>query len=211
MDMMGQNTPSDPAAPVDPSATSDAKPGFFKTTAGRVVLILGAVMLLLSALAVVGVLIFVFWFSNAVEDATIEVVPTTPDGSVAPADSTAAEAVPTEPADVPVSEVFTFRDIFTPLVKPVEVSTDGGTDTGTGTDTDTDTDVSADTLYLQEIASEDGIPVAVLQWNGQTYRLEEGETIPDSPWQVLSIGSSSVVMLYGSEQVTISVGQGISK
>ena len=51
----------------------------------------------------------------------------------------------------------------------------------------------------------------MLSWNGQTYTLAEGESIPNTPWQVLEINSSTVVMLYGDARITLSVGVGISK
>jgi hypothetical protein len=215
MDMMGQNTPADPAAPVQPPEDANGKKGFLSTTAGKAVLIVGAVVLLLSALGVVGMLLLGYLFTSSVEDAIESQgqVPVT-DQSAAPATGEPEDVIQ-EPSDVPLNEIFSFRDIFDPLVEPLPP--DDGSDTGTGTDVDGDTDgdadadVSTDTLYLQDITSEDGIPIAVLELNGETYRLEEGQSIPDTPWQVLSIGTSSVVMLYGDTQVTLSIGQGIAK
>ncbi len=63
------------------------------------------------------------------------------------------------------------------------------------------------------VSTVDGEPVAELVWNGQTYTLSEGESIPNSPWKVLSIDTTNgtVVMLYGDSRVTLTVGQGISK
>ena len=38
-----------------------------------------------------------------------------------------------------------------------------------------------------------------------------GDPIADTPWKVVSIGDTSVVMLYGDTQVTLTTGQGLSK
>ena len=56
-----------------------------------------------------------------------------------------------------------------------------------------------------------GEKVATFIWNGQTYVLSEGESIPDSPWKVLEINDDSVVMLFGDTRVTLSTGQGLTK
>ncbi len=48
-------------------------------------------------------------------------------------------------------------------------------------------------------------------WNGTTYTAGAGEVIGSSPWKVVEVGTDSVVMLYGDTQVTLSLGQGISK
>ncbi len=51
----------------------------------------------------------------------------------------------------------------------------------------------------------------VFVWNGVTYTEGAGGTIDSSPWKVLEVNSDSVVMLYGDTQVTLTVGQGVSK
>jgi type IV pilus biogenesis protein PilP len=73
------------------------------------------------------------------------------------------------------------------------------------------TPTTANTLYLNDIVTENGVPRAVLMLNGTTYRLAAGERIPGTPWQVLRIGTTQVTMLYGDTQVTLSVGQGKAK
>lgn len=115
-----------------------------------------------------------------------------------------------EPAPpVANDRVFTFRDIFQPLLKPL-VTTDTTDPTVTPTP-DTVTPTAPDVLYLQNVVTEDGVLKAVLLLNGETYTLASGEVIPGTPWQVLSVSSTSVTMLYGDKQVTLTVGQGISK
>ena len=44
-----------------------------------------------------------------------------------------------------------------------------------------------------------------------TYIAGAGEQLGDSPWEVISVDSNSAVVLYGDEQVTLVVGQEITK
>ena len=104
-----------------------------------------------------------------------------------------------------MSATFTFRNVFAPSIKPPVPAAEETTSTATGS-----TD-SPDTLYLTDIVSTDSGRNAVFVWNGTTYTLPEGGTIPGTPWKVVSIGTDSVVMLYGDSQVTLTLGQGISK
>ena len=48
-------------------------------------------------------------------------------------------------------------------------------------------------------------------WDKTEYTLSEGESIPSSPWKVLEIRTDDVVMLFGDQQVVLSIGQGINK
>ncbi|MEN6430787.1 MAG: hypothetical protein ABFC80_08140, partial [Coriobacteriales bacterium] len=123
--------------------------------------------------------------------------------------TTTAEAAQPAP-EVPLDEVFTFRDIFDPLIKPLEES---ATPTASP-DSTSAPDVSeyaADTLYLLSISTVGGSPTALMMWDQKSYTLSEGDSIPGTPWKVLSIGDDSVVMLYGDQQVVLTVGQGIQK
>lgn len=112
-----------------------------------------------------------------------------------------------EPEDVALDEVFTFRDIFVPLVKPEVVSQTSSETSAPGPTPQT----SSNTILLQDITVENGERTVVLVWNGQTFNAHVGDTISDSPWKVLEIRADSVVMLYGDTQVVLSVGQAVSK
>ena len=181
---------------------------------------------------VVGALLFVFVVaaaavlfllfsqsSSAPSGSDVAAAPAAPGGELAQATTPAPEAadVPAEPAQVPLTEVFTFRDIFESLVTPASTtgsSGDAGTTTTPGGDSGTDgngSGASANSILLQDITVENGEPTAVIVWEGQTYNAQEGDQIGDSPWQVLDIRESSVVMLYGDTQVVLSVGQQVSK
>jgi len=56
----------------------------------------------------------------------------------------------------------------------------------------------------------DGEPAAVLVLDGQTYTIKAGESIPGTPWKVMSISGQTVQLQYGDVPVTLSVGQGIT-
>lgn len=126
--------------------------------------------------------------------------------------ATTTAAAADAPAQVPLTEVFTFRDIFEPLIKPVSTSTNTDSNpTTSSAGNDNGSGASANSILLQDVTVEDGVPTAVVVWEGETYHVQEGDQIDGSPWQVLDIQDSSVVMLYGDTQVVLSVGQQVSK
>lgn len=199
--MVDDLTPQNAAPTGDPMLDADTKPGFFKTSAGRIVLIVGAVLGFLAVAGIAVAVVMTFFLGNAMEDALTTGTTTT---TSQPASGT-VEAEPVEPDEIPLSDIFTFRDVFEPLVKPAPVSEE----TSASGETSGTVEGEAGTLYLQNIVVEDGVSKAVLQYNGTIYTLPQGGVIPGTPWQVLSIGSTSVVMLYGDSQISLSVGQGI--
>ncbi len=194
----------------------EAKKSFFSTTAGKVVAIGGAVVALLTILGMVGTAVFVFVIGNRMEDAlreTIERVQETPPASQVVTGTTDGEA--SEPKTVPYTEVFTFRDIFEPLLEadPEPSDTTTGSATGGSTSTTTTSEPSGrepGVLYLDEIL-DDADPQAVFTLDSQTYTAGEGQRLGTTPWQVLSIEGDTVVMLYGDDRVSLTVGEGASK
>lgn len=164
----------------------------------------------LAVLAVIGgiaaaLMTFVFQAPSEVEVRTPGAA--TPQQSSTATTQAAASAKPA--AAVANDEVFTFRDIFKPLAgKSVTTTT---TATENTIDTIDMSEYAADTLYLVSIGSDSGTPYASMVWNSKTYKLSEGDAIPNTPWKVLTIRTSDVIMLYGDQQVVLSVGQGISK
>ncbi len=190
------------------------KPGFLSTTAGKIVaIVVGLGVLGIIAGIAVAIVLFVFG-SQAVdnlEDQLGEATITESTESDSDGVAAQAEAPATEVAN---SEVFTFRDIFVPLLKPLPdetTTTTTGTTTTSTSETDTVTPTANNTLYLDGVVTQNGVMMAVLRYNGASYTLGPGGAIPNSPWQVLRVSSSSVTMLYGDVQVTLSVGQGITK
>ncbi len=207
-------TPFDPTAPQAPAAKPGIR-GFLNSRAGKLIVGGAAVVLIVGILGIIGL-----GFFGATDDGSDVAVTTT-----APSGGGTSTQAPTEavdikvPEDVEFDDVFTYRDVFVPTVVLTTnpTTTDGTTaNSSTGGTTSSTTNTAAqssadNTLVLQDIATEDGEPVAVLAWNGETYTLAEGESIPDTPWQVLEIRESTVVMLYGDQSITLSVGVGISK
>lgn len=182
-------------------------------------LIVGAVVGLLAVAGIVAAAVFFFVLNGADEPAVQDPAVVTP---IPPQTD---EEAPVEPPQVSLRRVFTFRDVFSPLIQPLPepVETDAPTLGPDGqpiapspTDPSDPTDpgdpgvtLPPNTLFLRDVVSADGVPAAVLHLDGQTHTLVEGAEIPGTPWRVLSIRGSSVVMLYGDVQVTLSVGQGV--
>ena len=215
-------TPQDPiGTPTDPVGSDsetllpdevEKKRGFFSSPTGKIVGIIAAALIVLGILGVLAVSVYSFMFVNDAQKAIQAGMESAVSTGAATASGEATEAVPVEPDAVALNTIFTFRDIFDPLVKqPPESTETSGSTENTSTEGKLSADVSEGTLYLQSIVTEDGVPKAVLLWNGDEYRLAEGESIPGTPWEVRTINDSSVVMLYGDQQVTLSVGQGTSK
>lgn len=134
----------------------------------------------------------------------------TPGGST-PGKTSAPSGQPPQATDeaapaVSNAEVFTFRDIFEPLLKPLPKPP-----APSDNETDTATPSTPGTLYLNDIITDDGVLKAVLELDDQTYTLAAGGTITGTPWKVLKVTSTQVTMLYGDTQVTLTIGQGITK
>lgn len=216
------NVPAAPAGPQPEAAAPVPKRGFLSTT-------LGKVLLAVVALSVLGALVFaavlVFLGGQLFRVAKDQVGEAVSQGAViatatatADADEVAAENRET----VPVADFFTFRNPFVPTVRPsVEASpTDGTTDGSTDGSDDGSSDgtatidpgsVPANTLALVSIDTVDSELQGTFIWNGTVYEAGEGETLGDTPWKVLRLTETSAVMLYGDNEVTLSVGQGITK
>ena len=194
----------------DAPASDQAKKGFFATQSGRIVgIVIGLGVLGIVAGIAIAIVLFVLGGDTGADDG-VQVQPQQPAASETGGENTPALALAQASAEVPNSEVFTFRNIFTPLLKEVESSTD--TSTTDDADDDDVTPTTAGTLYLNDIITEDGELKAVLELDDETYTLGVGEAIPNSPWEVLRITSTTVTMLYGEEvQVSLAIGQGITK
>jgi len=197
-----QNSVDPAAAPGEPVAVP-AKGGFLGTTTGK--LVIGGVALLL-VLGAIGAAVAYFFMSGAV-DGSVQVT-TPPQSTSSASGSITSTETPVNPAERSLASTFTFRNVFAPSVKATFETT---ATTASSATSGTVPNVPRNTLLLQDIVSQDGKPVAVFVWNGETYSVNEGERVGDSPWKVVQINSDSVLMLYGDSQVTLSVGQGVSK
>jgi len=187
----------------------EKKPGLFSTPTGRIVgIVVGLGVLGIIVGVAIAIVMFVF-ADKAVDELQTEILEQTQtDTGSTTSTETVVAAGPA--AEIPNSQLFTFRNIFEPLLKPIEEVTTTPSSTTTATP-DTDTPDTANVLYLDGVVTEEGIMKAVLRYNGATYTLGPGESIPNTPWAVLRVSSTSVTMLYGDIQVTLAVGQGITK
>lgn len=183
------------------------KTGFFSTPNGRVV----AVVIGICVVAIVaGIAVAIVGSSlggREAEEAGTQPAPASP--SATATRSAAASAAPMP--EVSNSEIFTFRDIFEPLIKPLPKEPTSAVSATATTAPDTATPEAKGALYLVGVLTEDGVMKAQLRLDGKTYTLAEGEPIEGTPWQVFRVTSTSVTMLYGDQRVTLAVGQGISK
>lgn len=203
-DELNSAMPSGPPAPVPPAV----QPAPRSKGPGRiVVLVIALGVLAIVAGIVVAIVLFVLGGEPAdqveVRVGESQTEAAAQSGTTQPVPSATEQASP----EVANAEVFTFRDIFEPLLKPIPAPTTSN-DT---TETDDGTPTASDTLYLNDIVTEDGVLKAVLELDGQTYTLAAGEAIPGTPWEVLRVTDTQVTMLYGDTQVTLTIGQGITK
>jgi len=162
--------------------------------------------------AIIGVVVYVLLSTQNVVQ-----TPVTPQVPIATVPSTSATGSATSTGVVPPVADVTNRDIFTPrnpfeVIKPPKIGSATASTTSTSTSTSTSSSSSdSTTLTLKDITSVDGEKAAVVRLGGTTYTVKKGETVGTSSWKVVSIGTSSVVFLYGDDRVTISLGQGTSK
>lgn len=206
---MADQLPDAPMAPQDPAAQPD--PAAAATQKNRSVTLLIA----LGSLAIiVGVIValVVFVFSKPSSTSTAPSSPAVSTGTASKGTTATAESK--EPAaEVANSEVFTFRDIFKPLLSKATSATASATGTPSSSSSSTATSGTSTpgTLYLTDISSENGAYAGTFVLDGKTYKLGNGKQVGSTPWQVVTLSSGSAVMLYGDTRVTITVGQGISK
>jgi len=198
------NAPVQPPESGAPAPGAKSSSGFLATTTGKIVV---GVVALLVLLAIAGAIVVMFasgGVAGLLNSGTVTVKSKTVTASVTTT-SAAGTAPVLEPSQKPLTSSFTFRNVFAPSIKaPVAPSAETSSSTSGSTN-------SPDTLYLIDIVSADGVMKGVFVWNGVTYTEGAGGTIDSSPWKVLEVNSDSVVMLYGDTQVTLTVGQGVSK
>lgn len=197
------NNSTDPQAP--PTSETGGKPSFLKSPAGIIVAVVVVALLLVAA----GLAVYLFLFSSGSGGDAPPTVRTITTGTAKPGSAGASatlELPVTEPQERPLESTFSFRNIFAPTVKRPTPFVPPSSSTSTSS-----LDVPADTLYLVSIDEVDGERKATFIWNDETYQLAEGDGIAGTPWKVLDIRSDSVVMLYGDTEVTLTVGQGLSK
>lgn len=186
------------------------KAGLLSSARGRVTIIVAAIALFV---VIAGAAAYAVWLflGQAVDEAEVQLETALQTQSESVTQVEDVKVVPTEPDPVNLKSVFAIpRNIFLPLAEaPDEDEETTATADGTASST---TSVSSGTLYLRGItAFADGHFEIDAVYGDTSYSLEEGERIPNTPWQVLSIGADSVVMLFGDTQVTLTAGQSVTK
>lgn len=205
VDNMGFSQPGETVTATD---SASKKASFLSTTNGK--LIVGGVIVLLIAVGVAAALFLPQLLGGGSDDqSTGKVTKGASATKGAVLTSGTAEAVPVNPADKPLTDTYTMRDIFEPTIKAPTTTTP--TQTIPGDTTSGSTSTTSNTLYLQSVATVNGVLVGTFTWNGQTYTAGEGDALGTTPWKVLTLSTGSAVMLYGDTRVTVSVGQGVTK
>ncbi len=194
-----------------PDADDPLAPPLDPETGGRktnVAVVVAAVLGFLVIAGLAAAAVFVFVLRDTVPDLVVDQVPP-PAEATSTVDPVLGD--PVEPAPVPLTAVFTFRDIFDPLLKPLPEPTEPGTTPdGSGVPTST-AGIPQDTLVLMDVVEQNDGYAGVFAWNGELYTLGPGGRIPDSPWEVVSVSPSEVVMLYGDIRVTLTIGSRVVK
>jgi hypothetical protein len=216
----GAQFPPDPAVETDPAA----KEGFLSTRNGKLVLIGAAVASFLVIAGIVAALaLTVLGFMGAKSTAVVVVPPAPGTAKVSTSSAGAPESSSAETISIaPIgnADVYTARDPFQPRIPlpaaPTTSSsnTTGSSDTtgsGGGSSTTTGTATDNNTLTLLSVSTVDGVRKGKFQIGSTIYVAGAGEQLGSTPWQVVSVGSNSAVVLYGDEQVTLVVGQEITK
>lgn len=199
-DLMNPEVPQSLAPPI--GEVTEAKP----TSRKGLFIVLG-VLAVLVVVAAIAVTVVLFVFNGVKDEIGVRVSPAQQTGIGTPAPTDAQIAA--GPADaVANDEVFTFRDIFKPLAGEAAVTPSGA---GNETSTVDTSEYAAGTLYLVAISTSGDAPVAQMVWDQKELSLSEGDIIAGTPWKVLDIRTDDVIMLYGDQQVVLSIGQGISK
>lgn len=204
--------------PAGPTAAAP-KTGFFSSTAGRVVVVVGGVIVLLVICGVVAVLVLGSAITGITGPLLGQVASQAATSQPKPAVSTQSVAASASvPVTIPAVPVVSDRDVFLPrdpfaVIQPPTIESSSSSSSSTSTSSSsTSTASSTDTsLVLVDIVSDNGVAKGVFKYKGVEYTLGKGETVDSSSWQVVSVGSSSVVMLFGDDRVTLYLGEGISK
>jgi type IV pilus biogenesis protein PilP len=198
--------------PLDPVVLDEPKQGiagFVSTPTGRIVLIAAAVGLLLVIVGVVAAIVLTSMTAKSpAPSAPVTSSLTPPSAKPATAGVSTSPTIEGTRVVLPVTskDVFTSRDPFEPVLKPLTTSVPATGPSNPGTQT-----TGVNILTLQDIATINGVRKAILWWNGVTFEAGAGDILPGTPWKVVSIGDNSVVMLFGDIQVNLTVGEGLQE
>lgn len=206
---------------------------FIKTPLGKLALV-GIVLLILLFLAAFLVGIFFLFNSLATTSKETSKVPVeikkTSETSTASAEKGTSEtdmAKDEEPAELSsIFEVYEYKDPFEPLITEDSTGTTGSDDTTPSTTTTPDDEgdegeesstgsgeetTGPQVLEVQDIYTENGTKYSSVKYGSSVHKVKEGDRVDESPYEVLTIGTDSVVFLYGDQRVQVSIGESILK
>jgi len=199
---------SSDSQPVSP-APSPERSSFLASTRGKVIVGVAGGIVVLVLLGVLSMFVVGFFVqsSGSSNGAVPAATSSVGRGSATTSSTAGGDSQPiTNPPEKPLESTFTFRNIFAPTMKmPTAIPS---TTTATSVKP---SDVPTDTLYLESIQTENGEKTATFIWNGSEHTLGNGDTLSDTPWKVVTVGEAEVEMLYGDIEVTLTVGQGLTK
>ncbi|HDP69223.1 MAG TPA: hypothetical protein ENN38_00210 [Actinobacteria bacterium] len=182
---------------------------FLKTKKGRMLAIIIGIL----SIAVVLLFIFFIIFSRGQTIDTTVVTKPAADSVTTEEKTPEAEGKPSENNDEMTDgfEVYQYKDPFEPLVVASNSTTTTTTGAGTTTTSEAETDSEIQVLVLEDIYIDDGVEYASIRYGGTVYKVTEGDRVDSSPFQVISIGEESVILLYGEDQLEVKLGQEIIK
>lgn len=192
----------EPVSPEEPPfapAPAPSSGDFLSSTAGKVVLIVGAVLVLLVVAGIVG------WFvlgpaslgGTGTPGAPVTVVPThgTPATPATPTSSTVA-VLPV--ADITLRDVFTPRNPFT-VIEPAKIAADAA-----GDDSDETSTVDPDIVTVIDIKTVGGERVAVIAFGGTNYTVGPGDSFGGhDDWKVVTVHTTSVDVIMDGVTVNL--------
>ena len=206
---------------------------FIKTPLGKLALV-GVVLLILLFLAAFLVGIFFLFSSLRTTSKEASKVPVeikkTSETATASAKKSTSEtdtAKDEKPEELTSFEVYEYKDPFEPLITEESTGTPGSGDTTPTTPTTTPGDegdegeesstgsgeetTGPQVLEVQDIYTENGTKYSSVKYGSSVHKVKEGDRVNESPYEVLTIGTDSVVFLYGDQRVQVSIGESILK
>jgi cytoskeletal protein RodZ len=191
---------------------------FIKTPLGKVALtgFILLIVLFIAALLLGAFLIFSNLKSapQEVPKAPVEVKKSTEGAKVTIKESTEETETPKSSGESSAAyEIYEYKDPFEPLIKETTsttttVTTPSEEEIATPSEEE---ETGPQVLEVQDIFTENGVKYASIKYGTTVYKVKEGERVDESPYEVLTIGTDSVVLLYGDNRVEVKVGESILK
>jgi hypothetical protein len=181
--------------------------GLVASRQARIAIIIGGVVALLAVVGAVVAIVLLNFGQNAVEQATVNnlnaALASKPAATTTRTVETTAEG---SKLTLPVTnqDVFVSRDPFKPVLKELPQTVESSETTIPASE--------RNVLVLQDIVTVNGELRAILKWDGVLFTsIAPGQQLGSSPWKVLTITKTTVTLLYGDVQVTLSIGEGVQK